>query len=169
MVDLLIPRGGEGLKKTLEEVATVPVIFAAAGICHVHVHPTRTWEMARAIAYNAKIQRPGVCNAAETLLVDSAVAAAFLPPALAELSGGGVELVGDESTRENAGDTGRRSDRGRWDTEYLDLKLAVKVVDGLDEAIEHINRHGSGRSDAIVTDNAQAADLLPRVSIRLPT
>ena len=160
VVDLLIPRGGEGLKKTLEEVATVPVIFAAAGICHVYVHSDANLEMARAIACNAKIQRPGVCNAAETLLVDSAVAAAFLPPALAELSGGGVELVGDESTRENAGDTPvGEATEADWDTEYLDLKLAVKVVDGLDEAIEHINRHGSGHSDAIVTDNAQAADL----------
>ncbi|MBN8867064.1 MAG: glutamate-5-semialdehyde dehydrogenase [Solirubrobacterales bacterium] len=160
VVDLLIPRGGEGLKKTLEEVATVPVIFAAAGICHVYVHSDADLEMGRAVAYNAKIQRPGVCNAAETLLVDAEVAAAFLPPALAELAGGGVELVGDETTRENAGETpvGAATPED-WDTEYLDLKLAVRVVDGLDEAIEHINRHGSGHSDAIITDNAQAADL----------
>lgn len=160
VVDLLIPRGGEGLKKTLEEVATVPVIFAAAGICHVYVHGDADLEMARAVAYNAKIQRPGVCNAAETLLVDSQVAAAFLPPALAELSAGGVELLGDDAARENAGETpvapAREED---WDTEYLDLKLAVRVVDGLEEAIEHINRHGSGHSDAIVTDNPEAADL----------
>jgi glutamate-5-semialdehyde dehydrogenase len=160
VVDLLIPRGGEGLKKTLEEVATVPVIFAAAGICHVYVHSDANLEMARAVAYNAKIQRPGVCNAAETLLVDSEVAAAFLPPALAELAEGGVELVGDEATRANAGETAVGAATSEdWDTEYLDLKLAVKVVDGLDEAIEHVNRHGSGHSDAIITDNAQAADL----------
>jgi len=160
VVDLLIPRGGEGLKKTLEEVATVPVIFAAAGICHVYVHADANLEMARAVAYNAKIQRPGVCNAAETLLVDSQVAAAFLPPALAELKEGGVEVVGDEATRENAGDTPvGEATAEDWDTEYLDLKLAVKVVDGLDDAIEHINRHGSGHSDAIITDNGQAADI----------
>lgn len=160
VVDLLIPRGGEGLKKTLEEVASVPVIFAAAGICHVFVHSDANLEMARAVAYNAKIQRPGVCNAAETLLVDTGVAAAFLPPALADLAGGGVELVGDDAARENAGETpvGEASVED-WDTEYLDMKLAVKVVDGLDEAIEHINRHGSGHSDAIITDNGQAADL----------
>lgn len=160
VVDLLIPRGGEGLKKTLEEVATVPVIFAAAGVCHVYVHADADLEMARAVAYNAKVQRPGVCNAAETLLVDSQVAAAFLPAALAELNRAGVELVGDEAARENRGDTpmGTATDAD-WDTEYLDLKLAVKVVDGLDAAIEHINRHGSGHSDAIITDNAQAADL----------
>jgi glutamate-5-semialdehyde dehydrogenase len=160
VVDLLIPRGGEGLKKTLEEVATVPVIFAAAGICHVYVHSDANLEMARAVAYNAKIQRPGVCNAAETLLVDSEVAAAFLPPALAELAEAGVELVGDEATRDNAGDTKVGAATAEdWDTEYLDLKLAVRVVDDLDEAIEHINRHGSGHSDAIITDNTQAADL----------
>ncbi len=160
VVDLLIPRGGEGLKKTLEEVATVPVIFAAAGICHVYVHSDANLEMARAIAYNAKIQRPGVCNAAETLLVDASVAAAFLPPALAELSSGGVELIGDEATRENAGDTrvGVATPED-WDTEYLDLKLSVRVVGDIEEAIEHINRHGSGHSDAIVTDNSQAAGI----------
>lgn len=160
VVDLLIPRGGEGLKRTLEEVATVPVIYAAAGICHVYVHADADLDMARAVAFNAKIQRPGVCNAAETLLVDAAVAAAFLPPALAELAGSGVELVGDEAVRENAGQIPVEAARDEdWDTEYLDLKLAVKVVDGLDEAIEHINRHGSGHSDAIITHNRQAADL----------
>ncbi len=160
VVDLLIPRGGEGLKKTLEAVATVPVIFAAAGVCHVYVHADANLEMARAVAYNAKIQRPGVCNAAETLLVDSQVAPAFLPPALAELAEGGVELLGDDATRENAGDTPvEKATAEDWDTEYLDLKLAVKVVDDLEDAIEHINRHGSGHSDAIITDNPQAADL----------
>lgn len=159
-VDLLIPRGGEGLKKTLEEVATVPVIFAAAGICHVYVHSDADLEMARAIAFNAKVQRPGVCNAAETLLVDAEVAAAFLPPALAELAAGGVELVGDEAARENAGDTPVAAATAEdWDTEYLDLKLAVRVVEGLEDAIEHINLHGSGHSDAIITENDQAADL----------
>lgn len=159
-IDLLIPRGGEGLKNALKEVATVPVLYAASGNCHVYVHADADLDMARAIAYNAKVSRPGVCNAAETLLVDSRVAAAFLPPALAELAAAGVELVGDERTRENAGDTEVKiAISDDWDTEFLDLKLAVAVVDGLDEAIEHINRHGSGHSEAIVTENAQAADL----------
>ena len=160
VVDLLIPRGGEGLKQSIEEVATVPVIYAAAGICHVYVHSDANLEMARAVAYNSKIQRPGVCNAAETLLVDSGVAAAFLPPALAELAEGGVELFGDARARENSGDTpvGEATPED-WDTEYLDLKLAVRVVDGIEEAIDHIDRHGSGHSDAIVTDNPQAADV----------
>lgn len=160
VIDLMIPRGGEGLKKTLEEVATVPVIYAAAGVCHVYVHSDADLEMAREIAYNSKVSRPGVCNAAETLLVDSQVAAAFLPPALEELAAGQVELLGDERTIENAGATPvAPASPDDWDTEYLDLKLAVKVVDGLDEAIDHINRHGSGHSDAIVTENGQAAEL----------
>ena len=99
LVDLLIPRGGEGLKAALKEVATVPVIYAAAGNCHVYVHADADLEMARRIAVNAKVQRPGVCNAAETLLVDAAVADEFLPAALADLAEAGVELVGDERAR----------------------------------------------------------------------
>ena len=160
VVDLLIPRGGEGLKNALKEVATVPVLYAASGNCHVYVHADADLEMARAIAFNAKVSRPGVCNAAETLLVDSQVAAAFLPPALKQLAEAGVELVGDERARENAGGTEvRLAVHDDWDTEFLDLKLAVAVVDDLDAAIEHVNRHGSGHSEAIVTENTQAADI----------
>ena len=159
-IDLLIPRGGEGLKNALKEVATVPVLYAASGNCHVYVHSDADLEMARAVAFNAKVSRPGVCNAAETLLVDSQIAAAFLPKALAELAAAGVELVGDDRVRENAGDTEVKiAVSDDWDTEFLDLKLAVGVVDDLERAIEHINRHGSGHSEAIVTENAQAADL----------
>src|SRR5215207_7334472 len=98
-VDLLIPRGGEGLKAALTEVATVPVIYAAAGNCHVYVHSAADLEMGRRIAVNAKVQRPGVCNSAETLLVDAAVAEEFLPLVLADLAEAGVELVGDERVR----------------------------------------------------------------------
>ena len=157
-VDLLIPRGGEGLKAALKDVATVPVIYAAAGNCHVYVHADADLEMARRIAINAKVQRPGVCNAAETLLVDAAVAADFLPGALAELDGAGVELVGDERARANAGgvEVGAAGDRD-WDTEYLDLKLAVAVVDSLQDAIDHVNRHGTRHSEAIVTRSEDAA------------
>lgn len=159
-IDLLIPRGGEGLKNALKEVATVPVLYAAAGNCHVYVHSTADLETARAIAVNAKVSRPGVCNAAETLLVDQQVAAAFLPDALDELSAAGVEIVGDERTRENAGDTEVKAATSEdWDTEFLDLKLAVAVVDDLDAAIDHINRHGSGHSEAIVTESEQAGEL----------
>jgi glutamate-5-semialdehyde dehydrogenase len=157
-VDLLIPRGGEGLKKALEEVATVPVIYAAAGNCHVYVHAEADLEMARRIAVNAKTQRPGVCNAAETLLVDAAVAGEFLPGVLAELSEAGVELVGDERARASAGgvEVGVASEDD-WDSEYLDLKLAVAVVDSLEEAIEHVNRHGTRHSEAIVSRSEDAA------------
>jgi glutamate-5-semialdehyde dehydrogenase len=159
VVDLLIPRGGKGLKNALKDVATVPVIYAAAGNCHVYVHADADLAMAQRIAFNAKTQRPGVCNAAETLLVDAAVAADFLPEALAELRQAGVELVGDARVRELAGEVevGAASDAD-WDTEYLDLKLAVAVVDSLDDAIEHVNAHGTGHSEAIVTASAEASE-----------
>ncbi len=158
MVDLLIPRGGEGLKATLKDVATVPVMYAAAGNCHVYVDADADLEMARRIAYNAKVQRPGVCNAAETLLVHADIAESFLPRVLAELRGAGVELVGDERARELAGDSEvGLAEAADWDTEYLDLKLAVGVVDSLEEAVEHVNRHGTGHSEAIVTSSEDAS------------
>jgi glutamate-5-semialdehyde dehydrogenase len=157
-VDLLIPRGGEGLKRALKDVATVPVIYAAAGNCHVYVHAEADLEMARRIAVNAKTQRPGVCNAAETLLVDAAVAAEFLPPALADLRGAGVDLVGDERTRASAGGVEIEvASEEDWGREFLDLKLAVAVVDSLEDAVEHVNRYGTRHSEAIVTRSEEAA------------
>jgi glutamate-5-semialdehyde dehydrogenase len=159
LVDLLIPRGGEGLKDALKQVATVPVIYAAAGNCHVYVHDDADLEMARRVAYDAKVDRPGVCNSAETLLVNATVAPAFLPAILAELEGAGVELVGDERVRENAGEAEvARASAEDWDTEYLDMKMAVGVVDSEQEAIDHINRHGTGHSEAIMTSSEQAAE-----------
>jgi glutamate-5-semialdehyde dehydrogenase len=159
VVDLLIPRGGEGLKKALKDVATVPVIYAAAGNCHVYVHSEADLEMARRIVVNAKTQRPGVCNAAETLLVDAAIAADFIPAALAELRDAEVELVGDERVRELAGGVNVAAANDEdWDSEYLDLKLAVAVVDSLDEAIEHVNAHGTGHSEAIVSSSSEASE-----------
>jgi glutamate-5-semialdehyde dehydrogenase len=158
-VDLLIPRGGEGLKAALKDVATVPVIYAAAGNCHVYVHSDADLDAARRIAVNAKVQRPGVCNAAETLLVDAGVAADFLPAALAELHEAGVELVGDARVREIAAGVGiGTADEDDWRTEYLDLKLAVGVVDSLEEAIDHVNRYGTRHSEAIVTGDDRAAE-----------
>jgi len=158
-VDLLIPRGGEGLKRALKEVATVPVIYAAAGNCHVYVHEDADLAMARRIAYNAKVQRPGVCNAAETLLTHSAVAGELLPGLLADLHAAGVELVGDEATRALAGGTEVRPASERdWGTEYLDLKMVVGVVGSLEEAIDHINDHGTSHSEAIVTASEDAAE-----------
>ncbi len=159
LVDLLIPRGGEGLKAALKDVATVPVMYAAAGNCHVYVHADADQEMARRIAVNAKAQRPGVCNAAETLLIDAALAASFVPAVLADLREAGVELVGDERVRALAGGVAVGTATAQdWDTEYLDLKIAVGVVDSLDAAIDHINRHGSGHSEAIVTSSGEAAE-----------
>lgn len=158
-VDLLIPRGGEGLKNALKEVATVPVIYAAAGNCHVYVHSDADLEMARRIAYNAKVQRPGVCNAAETLLVHADIAAEFLPEMLADLHAAGVELVGDEATRAHAGDVAVGSaGEEDWATEYLDLKMVVGVVDSLKEAIDHVNSHGTSHSEAIVTTSVEASE-----------
>jgi glutamate-5-semialdehyde dehydrogenase len=159
VVDLLIPRGGEGLKAALKGAATVPVIYAAAGNCHVYVHSDADLETARRIAYNAKVQRPGVCNAAETLLVDASVAERFLPGALADLHDAGVELVGDERARELSGEVevGPAGEED-WGTEYLDLKMVVGVVDSLEEAIDHINGHGTSHSEAIVTTSEEAAE-----------
>jgi glutamate-5-semialdehyde dehydrogenase len=159
LVDLIIPRGGEGLKNALKEVAKVPVMYAAAGNCHVYVHQDADLEMAEKVAYNAKVQRPGVCNAAETLLVHRDVAAELLPTLLAKLNDAGVELVGDGATREAADSVavGEATDAD-WDTEYHGLKMAVGVVDSLGEAIDHVNRHGTGHSDAIVTRSEEVGD-----------
>jgi glutamate-5-semialdehyde dehydrogenase len=157
LVDLVIPRGGEGLKDALKAVATVPVMYAAAGNCHVYVHEDADLEMARRLAYNAKVQRPGVCNAAETLLVNAGVAGEFLPAALGDLRDAGVELTGDERARAAAGAAAvGEATAEDWDTEYLDMRMAVGVVDSLEEAIEHINRHGTGHSEAIVTSSEAA-------------
>jgi glutamate-5-semialdehyde dehydrogenase len=159
LVDLLIPRGGEGLKAAIKDVATVPVMYAAAGNCHVYVHADADPEMARRIAVNAKVQRPGVCNSAETLLIDAAIAERFAPAALADLAAAGVELVGDERLRTLAGgvEVGEASAED-WDTEYLGMKMAIAVVDSVGEAVEHVNRHGTGHSEAIVTASEQAAE-----------
>lgn len=159
LVDLIIPRGGEGLKNALKSVAKVPVMYAAAGNCHVYVHQDADLEMAERVAYNAKVQRPGVCNAAETLLVHRDVAAELLPNLLGKLSEAGVELVGDERTRNSAGSAPvGEATQADWDTEYHGLKMAVGVVDSVGEAVDHINRHGTGHSDAIVTRSEEVGD-----------
>jgi glutamate-5-semialdehyde dehydrogenase len=159
LVDLIIPRGGEGLKNALKAVAKVPVMYAAAGNCHVYVHQDADLGMAERVSYNAKVQRPGVCNAAETLLVHRGVAEQLLPSLLASLSEAGVELVGDERTRAAAGSVPvGEATEADWDIEYHGLKMAVGVVDSLGEAIEHINRHGTGHSDAIVTSSRKVGD-----------
>ena len=168
-VDLIIPRGGEGLKAALQAVATVPVIYAASGNCHVYVDGAADLDQAEAIVINAKTQRPGVCNAAETVLIHAAVAAAFVPRILAALGAAGVLVRADEATRALAAD-GARDDGGApaaavveaaaeedWATEYLSPTIAIGVVDSVAEAIEHIDLYGSGHSEAIVTRDTVAA------------
>jgi glutamate-5-semialdehyde dehydrogenase len=165
LVDLIVPRGGEGLKAALKEVATVPVIYAASGNCHVFVDADADLAAAEEIVVNAKTQRPGVCNAIETLLVHRDAAPDFLPGVLGRLRDAGVELRADGRARAAAGDVAvdlRDADEEDWDTEYLAMILAVAVVDSVQEAIEHINAHGSGHSEAIVTastDSARAFEL----------
>jgi glutamate-5-semialdehyde dehydrogenase len=157
-VDLIVPRGGEGLKAALKGVATVPVIYAASGNCHVYVDESADLEAAEAIVLNAKLQRPGVCNAAETLLVHSRVAGRLLPRLLGALRDAGVTLHGDERARAAAdGVPMAAATEQDWGTEYLALELAVGVVDSTAEAIEHVNIHGSGHSEAIVTRDTEAA------------
>jgi glutamate-5-semialdehyde dehydrogenase len=162
VVDLIIPRGGEGLKNALKEHATVPVLYASAGVCHVLVDASADVDDAVSIAVNAKVQRPSVCNAIETLLVHSDIAAEYLPRALGALRESGVELRVDGRTRTLAGGIGDslgEATEEDWATEYHALILSVKVVDSVEEGIEHINRYGTGHSEAIVTgsvDSAQA-------------
>jgi glutamate-5-semialdehyde dehydrogenase len=156
VVDLIIPRGGEGLKKAISAVARVPVIYAAAGNCHVYVDETADVAMAERIIVNAKVQRPGVCNAAETLLVHSSVAASFLPSALEALRSRGVELRGDARVQAIDPSVAAASESD-WGEEFLALILAVRVVDSVEEAIDHVNTYGTGHSEAIVTRDRDAA------------
>jgi glutamate-5-semialdehyde dehydrogenase len=157
-VDLIIPRGGEGLKAALKGVASVPVIFAASGNNHVYVDAAADLQMAREIVLNAKLQRPGVCNAAETLLVHADVAESFLPGVLGDLDDAGVLLHGDARARAAAPEVPMLdADASDWDTEYLALEMAVGVVDSVTEAIDHVSAHGSGHSEAIVTRDVATA------------
>lgn len=154
-VDLVIPRGGASLIAHVVENAKVPVIETGVGNCHVYVHEAADPGKARRIVVNAKTQRPGVCNAAETLLVDAAVAGTFLPEVAAELRTDGVRLYG--CPRARALVAMEEASEEDWGQEYLDLILAVRVVDGLDDAIAHVARYGSGHSEAIVTESREAA------------
>ena len=158
-VDLVIPRGGEQLKDFLLEHSRVPVVYAAGGNCHVYVDAAADLGKAVQIIINAKCQRPGVCNAAETLLVHEAVAAAFLPRAVEELKRRGVDLVVDEATAAILDDPSlERATEMDYETEFLALKLAVRVVASIDEALDHIARYGTRHSEAIVSDDLVAAN-----------
>jgi glutamate-5-semialdehyde dehydrogenase len=152
LVDVIIPRGGTSLIRTITESSHIPVIQHYAGICHTYVDDQADLAMAVRICVNAKVQRPGVCNAMETLLVHERVAAEFLPSVAQPLRAAGVELRGCERTRAILPEVKRATEED-WRTEYLDLILSVKVVQSLDEAMDFINTYGTGHSDAIVTDS----------------
>ena len=164
LVDVLIPRGGAGLIQHCVECATVPVIETGVGNCHVYVHESADLPMARSIVMNAKTQRPGVCNACESVLVDSSVAEAFLPQLLEELADAGVTVHGDEAAARAAGLAGGKAQElfvaateDDWGREYLGLEISVKCIDGgVEEAIAHINRFGTGHSECIVATDAAA-------------
>ena len=161
LVDVLIPRGGASLIQTCVRESTVPVIETGVGNCHIYLESSADVQMAVDIVVNAKTSRPGVCNAAESLLVDDAAADELLPAVLLALSERGVELVGDERCRAVAEDNGVRmgvADEQDWGREYLDLKMSVHAVSGVDEAIAHINRYGTGHSEAIVTSSYSASE-----------
>ncbi len=155
-IDLVIPRGGEGLIKLVEQKSKIPVIKHYKGICHIYVDSQVNPALARKVVFNAKVQRPGVCNAMETLLVHQRVARRFLPLVIQDLKAAGVEIRGDSTTRKIAKGI-KKAQKSDWSTEYLDLILSVKVVPNLKGAIEHINRYGSGHSDAIITENRKTA------------
>jgi glutamate-5-semialdehyde dehydrogenase len=166
-IDVMIPRGGEALIRFVAEHARMPVLKHYKGVCHVYVDEGADLDMARRIAVNAKVQRPGVCNAMETLLVNQAVAASFLPAVASDLAASGVELRGCERTRSLVPAAKPATDDD-WAAEYLDLILAVRVVDDLDDAIAHIARFGSQHTDAIVTaDEARAARFVAEVDSSL--
>jgi glutamate-5-semialdehyde dehydrogenase len=151
-IDVIIPRGGESLIRAITESSTIPVVQHYAGVCHTYVDEHADLGMAERICFNAKVQRPGVCNAMETMLVHRAVAAEFLPPMVRRLRAAGVAIRGCERTRQLVPDVDAASEQD-WRTEYLDLILSVKIVDSIGDAIEFINTYGTGHSDAIVTEH----------------
>ena len=159
-VDLCIPRGGEGLIRAVAECSQVPVIKHYKGVCHVYIDGAADLAMAEEITFNSKVHRPGACNAAETLLVDQAIAAEALPRLARRLAEANVELRGDAATRallDGSGIDVATASETDWGEEYLDLVLSVKTVDGVGDAIEHINTHGSGHTETIVTGNESTA------------
>jgi glutamate-5-semialdehyde dehydrogenase len=157
LVDLAIPRGGADLIATVVRTATVPTIETGVGNCHVYVEATADQEMAEAITVNAKVSRPSVCNAAETLLIDRDIASQLLPRIGEALRDRGVELRVDEEAGELLG-FGTPASEADWETEYLDLIMAVRIVGGIDEALDHIARYGSSHSEAIVTQNVATGE-----------
>lgn len=158
LVDVVIPRGGAGLIQAVVRNASVPVIETGAGVCHTYVDKDADVEMAMKIAFNAKVQRPSVCNAMETLLVHKDIADKFLPMMLMMYNSSAVEIRGDEAVQEYSGQVHPVTEED-WSTEYGDLRLSVKIVDNIEEAMAHIAKYGTGHSECIVTNNYQAAQL----------
>lgn len=158
LVDVVIPRGGAGLIQAVVRNASVPVIETGAGVCHTYVDKDANVEMAMKIAFNAKVQRPSVCNAMETLLVHKDIADKFLPMMLMMYNSSAVEIRGDKAVQEYSGQVHSATEED-WSTEYGDLRLSVKMVDSIEEAMAHIAKYGTGHSECIVTDNYQAAQL----------
>lgn len=157
LIDIIVPRGGKGLIERVQEESRIPVIAHLDGICHVYVDDDADPDMAREVTLNAKMRRTGVCGAAETLLVDKPVAERVLPAILDDLAAAGCEIRGDETTRKLDSRVKPATEQD-WDTEYLDAIISVKVVDGVDAAIDHINTHGSHHTDSIVTRNEEHAE-----------
>jgi glutamate-5-semialdehyde dehydrogenase len=156
LIDLVMPRGGESLIREVARSSRIPVIKHYKGVCHTYVDKKANLAMAERICYNAKVQRPGVCNAMETMLVHREIAARFLPRMIRVLKSAGVEIRGDAKTRKLASGV-KAATEADWYAEYLDLILAVRVVKDIDEAIAHIMKYGSYHSDAIVTDDRDSA------------
>jgi glutamate-5-semialdehyde dehydrogenase len=161
-VDLVIPRGGEGLIRAVTEHSRIPVLKHDRGVCHVYVHAAADVDQALAICVNAKVQRPGVCNAAETILIDRAIAESFAPRLVRRLAELEVEVRGDETILALGGDRVTAASEADWGAEYLAKIVAVRVVDGVDAAVAHIERHGSDHTEAIVTGDADAAERFTR-------
>jgi glutamate-5-semialdehyde dehydrogenase len=157
LIDIIVPRGGKSLIERVMAESRIPVIAHLEGNCHVYIHERADATMARDIVVNAKMRRTGVCGAAESLLIDRTIAPAQLPALVDALSAEGCEIRGDETARSIDARIVPASEQD-WETEYLDSIVSLKVVDGLDEAIDHINRYGSHHTDAIVTDDRAAAD-----------
>jgi glutamate-5-semialdehyde dehydrogenase len=160
-IDVLIPRGGASLIASIREHATVPYVIDGDGNCHVYVDASADLDMAASIVVNAKTQRPSVCNAAESLVVHESIVADFLPRVAADLVERGVELVGDERSRAVVPSIGVATDDDFF-TEFLDLKMSIAVVPSLDAAIDHVQRHSSGHSEAIVTSDVASANRFTR-------
>jgi glutamate-5-semialdehyde dehydrogenase len=156
-IDVIVPRGGKGLVGRVQQDARVPVMSHLEGICHTYIHAGADLAMARRIAKNAKLRRTGVCGATETILMDRACVATHMQPLVADLIEAGCEVRGDSSTQARDKRV-RAAVDSDWGTEFLDAIVAIRVVDGLDEALAHIRRYGSAHTDAIVTDDAAAAE-----------